>query len=78
MRLSPTAGHLSGHLGHASGSWLGLARSVWQAFRDHRAARIRYRQDVAQLEQFTDRELWDLGLSRSDIPSVARGVYRRD
>lgn len=78
MRLSPTAGYLSGHAGHTSGSWFGQLRSAWRAFRKDWAERARHRQDAAQLEQFSDRELWDLGLSRSDIPSVARGIYRRD
>ena len=27
---------------------------------------------------FSDRELWDLGLSRSDIPGVVLGTYRPD
>jgi uncharacterized protein YjiS (DUF1127 family) len=34
--------------------------------------------DVASLYTFSDRELWDLGLSRSDITGISNGTYRRD
>jgi uncharacterized protein YjiS (DUF1127 family) len=37
----------------------------------------RYHRDAAQLSRFSDRDLWDLGLSRSDLPSIADGSYRR-
>ena len=30
-----------------------------------------------ELERCSDRDLADLGLSRADIPDVARGTYRR-
>lgn len=78
MRLSPTAGYLSGHAGRTSGSWLAQVRAALRTFRENWAVRARNRRDAAQLEQFSDRELWDLGMSRSDIPYVARGIYRRD
>ena len=46
----------------------------------HRA-RVR-RQEVSritrELQRCTDRDLSDLGLCRSDIPSVARRTFRRD
>jgi uncharacterized protein YjiS (DUF1127 family) len=41
------------------------------------AIRRRFRRDAAQLSRFSDRDLWDLGLSRSDLPSIAEGTYRR-
>ncbi len=34
---------------------------------------LRYRETVRQLSDLTDRELRDLGISRSDISAVARG-----
>ena len=42
------------------------------------AAQRRRRRDAAVLLSFSDRELWDLGLSRSDIPRIVDGTYRRD
>jgi uncharacterized protein YjiS (DUF1127 family) len=41
-------------------------------------ARRRSRREAAALHAFSDRELWDLGLSRSDIPGIMDGTYRRD
>ena len=51
-----------------------------------RAARIGARlatrrsvmRDVRQLHLRTDRELRDMGLNRSDLPAIIKGVYRRD
>ena len=43
---------------------MNLARS-FQSWR-------RYRQTTAELNRLTQRELADLGLSRADIPAVAR------
>ena len=42
------------------------------------AARRRRVQEAEILHGFNDRDLWDLGLSRSDIPGIINGMYRRD
>jgi uncharacterized protein YjiS (DUF1127 family) len=42
------------------------------------AARRERAQQSEVLFRFSDRELWDLGLSRSDIPGILNGSYRRD
>jgi uncharacterized protein YjiS (DUF1127 family) len=62
----------------------GFAGVRWSRLRTglHRAAARwaaywRRGQETAVLYGFSDRELWDLGLSRSDIPSVIDGSYRR-
>lgn len=34
--------------------------------------------EVQALATFSDRELWDLGLSRADLPAISDGTYRRD
>ena len=39
-------------------------------------AYLRYRETVRELSRLTDRELDDLGISRYDIESVARGSTR--
>ena len=50
-------------------------RLKWQRARAQRETVFRITQELADC---TDRQLADLGLSRSDIPAVARGTYRRD
>jgi uncharacterized protein YjiS (DUF1127 family) len=42
------------------------------------AARRKAARDLRQLDFCTDRELHDMGLSRSDFPAIIKGVYRRD
>lgn len=34
--------------------------------------------ELRELYRFTDRDLWDVGLSRSDVWSIERGTYSRD
>jgi uncharacterized protein YjiS (DUF1127 family) len=34
--------------------------------------------ELDELYRFTDRELNDLGLCRSDLPAIEQGLYRRD
>jgi uncharacterized protein YjiS (DUF1127 family) len=33
---------------------------------------------MQELYQSSDRELLDMGLSRSDLPEIAKGTYRRE
>ena len=47
---------------------LSIIRMV-KAFRD-------YQRNVSELSQLSDRELADIGLDRSDIPSVAAGSWK--
>ena len=46
----------------------------WQRAKMEREQIFRITQD---LERCSERQLADLGLSRADIPAVARGTYRR-
>jgi uncharacterized protein YjiS (DUF1127 family) len=39
--------------------------------------RRRRSREVQELAAFSDRELWDLGLGRSDLHAIASGTYRR-
>ncbi len=34
--------------------------------------------EMRELYRFSERELWDLALRRSDLPAIANGTYRRD
>jgi uncharacterized protein YjiS (DUF1127 family) len=44
------------------------------AWRQKRATRARIARELAT---YTDRELFDLGISRADIPAVINGTFRR-
>jgi len=49
-------------------------------FGSHRQRARAQRREIAritrELQGYTDRQLGDLGLSRADIPDVARGMFR--
>ena len=36
-----------------------------------------YRQTYNALDQLTDRDLWDMGISRGDIEDIAAGRFRK-
>ena len=65
---------LAGEAG-AAVAWLGVQLhrlgAAWMARR--RAAR-----ELEELFQRTDYELRDMGISRSDLPAIMQGTYRRD
>ena len=52
-------------------AWIGHAAEAWKV-RRQRA------HEAAALYASTDRELWDMGFSRSDIPSILDGTYRQE
>ena len=37
-----------------------------------------HNQQLRDLTSFSDRELWDVGLSRSDFMAIRDGTFRRD
>jgi uncharacterized protein YjiS (DUF1127 family) len=41
-------------------------------------ARRRRARELQELAAFSDRELWDLGLGRSDLKAIANGTHHRD
>jgi uncharacterized protein YjiS (DUF1127 family) len=57
------------------GTWLS---SRIQQLRTYLAQRRARAEELRELYRFTDRELWDIGLSRSDFMAIERGTYRRD
>ena len=62
----------------ATGSWLSQIVARLHHLRDvwaQRRARVR---EMQELNRCSDRELWDMGLSRSDLQSIEAGVFRRD
>jgi uncharacterized protein YjiS (DUF1127 family) len=58
-----------------------FSKRMAERFRQFRATlenrRIHARQ-VEELYLSSDRELWDMGLSRGDVAEIAKGTYRRD
>lgn len=61
-------------------SWLNLD-GIADLLRDWKRARARkamYRQTRRELNNLTNRDLHDLGISRSDIESIARGTFHDD
>ena len=42
------------------------------------AVRRRRMRDMQALYTFSDRELWDIGLGRSDLPAIENGSFHRD
>jgi uncharacterized protein YjiS (DUF1127 family) len=58
--------------GAASASGGGFLHRLVEGWREHR----RYQRTVAELDALTDRELADIGLSRSEVDMVARRCAR--
>ena len=75
MRISSSFGSATAQVrGRASvGTMLQQLGMRWQRARaqDREIARI-----TRELQGYTDRQLVDLGMSRADIPDVARGTFR--
>ena len=67
---------------HALNSAAGLAvadrpASLLVRFQAWRAQRQERARIARELLTYTDRELFDLGISRADIPAIIDGTYRR-
>ena len=61
-------------------SWVGLPvlANWFKNLNQKLQARRRERQTYAELSGLSDRELWDMGIGRSDIRSIASGNFYRD
>ena len=57
-------------IGHAASERL----HRFAAWREKQAYRARI---ARELRSYSDRELFDLGIQRADIPAVVNGTYRR-
>jgi uncharacterized protein YjiS (DUF1127 family) len=60
------------------GTWLSPLIGRWHRLGAYFAARRARSLEMRELYRFSDRELWDVGLSRSDLLSIEKGVYRKD
>jgi uncharacterized protein YjiS (DUF1127 family) len=64
----------SRHTARPFGTWLSMwHQRLWAAWLQRRA----HARQMQELYRSTNRELWDMGLSRSDLPEIAKGTYRR-
>lgn len=66
---------LSGGLSASIGTWIA---SVRRAIADDLARRRIYRRTLAELEELSERDLQDIGISRMQIGDVAREAAYRD
>jgi uncharacterized protein YjiS (DUF1127 family) len=84
MMNLPHTGRLHGPDQHQIGhdAWWTHLRAGFARFAAARAAawteRRKRARDRQVLADFSDRELWDIGISRSDIPGVLAGTFHRD
>jgi uncharacterized protein YjiS (DUF1127 family) len=60
------------------GTWISSTLARLHHFGTWWAARTKRNHEMRELARFSDRELWDIGLSRSDVRSIENGTYRRD
>lgn len=61
-----------------AGTWLFRARTGFRHLAALVAVRRQRGRDRAMLRSFSDRELWNLGITRFDIDAIFNGTYRRD
>lgn len=79
MSLSNDTYSISGGREKAvGGAWLSSVRARLHDLRAYWAVRQIRAREMQELNCFSDRELWDVGLSRSDLLSIEQGTYRRD
>lgn len=53
-----------------------LLKAAWINFRNQRAHKAIVRSTIKELHQLTDKELWDIGISRGEIYSIAHSTPR--
>jgi uncharacterized protein YjiS (DUF1127 family) len=58
--------------------WLFRGHAVVRRLGDLWTARRQRARELDEVYRFTDRELADLGLTKSDLPAIEKGAYRRD
>lgn len=74
--LNRTAYHELASLGLSA--WFGRLAETLAALPAAIAASRAHAREMAQLRRFSDLELHDVGLSRSDIVAIQAGTFRRD
>jgi uncharacterized protein YjiS (DUF1127 family) len=72
--LADRRAKLAGNLGAWLSTTIARLHHRYTSWTERRARS----REVDDLYRFSDRELWDIGLSRSDIVSIERGTYTRE
>ena len=75
MRISSGFGSANAHV-HGRASLGTVLRELGMHWQRARAQRQEIGRVTRELHSYTDRQLTDLGMSRADIPDVARGTFR--
>jgi len=55
-------------------------KTIWQAIRNTLYVPVKYshyRHTYNELYKLSDRDLWDMGISRGDIEDIAAGRYQK-
>jgi uncharacterized protein YjiS (DUF1127 family) len=76
MNLSPNTYLFDATGQTAQPAGMGLS-GLFHRLRAAWAQRRAVERQMQELYRSSDRELWDMGLSRSDLPEIARGTYRQ-
>ena len=58
-------------------TFLKIISEKYNAWRRHRDAMQEYREKMRELSQFSDHDLWDIGIRRCDIEDIVCGGQRR-
>jgi uncharacterized protein YjiS (DUF1127 family) len=61
-----------------AGAWWAWLQARFGRFGASWKTRWQRAREIQELAAFNDRELWDLGLGRSDLQAIINGTYRRD
>ncbi|MDR3530592.1 MAG: DUF1127 domain-containing protein [Rhodopila sp.] len=66
------------HIVREMSVWLSRLHAGLDRLRASWMARRQRAREMQELHAFSDKELWDLGLGRSDVFTIANGTYRRE
>lgn len=65
---------------HGASLFANIAHT-WHGLRERQAARRHARAErnriARELDSYTDRELFDLGITRANVPEIVAGTFRR-
>jgi uncharacterized protein YjiS (DUF1127 family) len=61
-----------------AGAWLSPILARLHGAGSYWAEKRTRARELRELHRFSDRELWDIGLSRSDILAIEKGSFSRD
>lgn len=64
--------------GSEVGAWFSQITARLHNLGENLSARRTRAREMRELHRFSDRELWDVGLNRSDITLIEKGIFRRD